>query len=155
MTGHFEKAPGSSQVQVNIIPGEQRAYVCALSLALTIPLIFLPTLCPSTPLLPGDAFTSHCVPSHPGVHNHVALAAMWPVAVWAPATGSGRKPEVDSIWEQAKLPGWGFRPFSSCLQVPKDCTLRWRGTLTSVAHLVDHNPKSERSLGQFPRRAYA
>ena len=60
---------------------------------------------------------------HPGACDHVALAATWPMAVQAPHS-SRREPEVDSSRKQAKLPGWGLRPLSSCLWAPKDCPLK-------------------------------
>ena len=55
-----------------------------------------------------------------GVHNFEELA--WPTAALAPHAGSRTEPEIGRSWEQAKLPGW---PLSSCLQTPKDGTLRW------------------------------
>ena len=66
-----------------------------------------------------------CRLSHQGACNSVAPAAAWPMAMWTPLTASKREPEMDSSQEQVKLPGWGLWLLSSCLQILKNCTLKW------------------------------
>ena len=39
--------------------------------------------------------------------------------------GSSREPKMNTSQEQTKLPGWGLGLFSSCLQSPRDGTLKW------------------------------
>ena len=66
-----------------------------------------------------------CSCTVPGVCDLAAVTAAWPMAVSAPHTGSRRKPERNSSWGQAKLPGLGLWPVSSHLWAPKDYNLNW------------------------------
>lgn len=72
--------------------------------------------------LPSDAFVHAFVCSLNW--KHVNMWPQQPHSSW-PHAGSRGMPEMNSCWEQAKLPGSGLWLLALCLQAPTDCTRKW------------------------------
>ena len=145
LIGHFEKAPGPSYTQANIIPGEQRVFLShSLSLAPWLvtctqwTCLFFPwatcMLRPHGPWTPGGSFLT-LLPTWWGIHwcdHTLSPGSTWswgPASSvahgwWAPHPSSRRELEMNSSRGQATLPGWGICLFSSPLWGPEDCTLK-------------------------------